>query len=271
MKLKFTIFAPLLLLATQAYAQTDDAAAEMARKAQDPLGDVQAIMTDNTIAFGASEEDDVIYNLQLQPVYAIKNDTKFNMIARAVIPIIGIEEGSYWPPLGQAPQDGGSHWGLSDIMLQYFFSPKSEGTWKYGFGPQVSIDTSKSERQKGPGNGAGIAAVVFGGVGNWALGSILMQHWGDDDFNVATVQLIAMYNFESLPGAYMGYNNSISINWEANSDNKYTVPLGATAGRTILLKSGNGLDFSGGIYGMVAQPEDSPDWQLKLGVSYFFN
>jgi len=261
-----------LLLTTQAYAQSDDdAAREMARKAQDPLGDIRAIMNDNTIGFGAAEDDDIIFNLQLQPVYAIKNNTKYNMIARAVIPILGLEEGTYWPPLGQPPQAGGSHWGLSDIMLQYFFSPKSEGNWKYGFGPQVSLDTSSSDRQKCPGYGAGIAAVVFGGVGNWALGSILMQHWGEDDFNAATVQLIAMYNFDSIPGAYMGYNNAININWEANSSNKYTVPLGVTAGRTILLKSGNGLDFSGGIYGMLAQPEDSPDWQLKLGVSYFFN
>jgi hypothetical protein len=48
-------------------------------------------------------------------------------------------------------------------------------------------------------------------------------------------------------------------------------PLGVTAGRTILLKSGNGLDISGGVYGMAAQPENSADWQLKLGLSYFFN
>jgi hypothetical protein len=42
---------------------------EMARKAQDPLGDIRALMTDNTIAFGGGEsEDDITYGFQLQPV-----------------------------------------------------------------------------------------------------------------------------------------------------------------------------------------------------------
>ena len=94
-----TVLSTTLLLATQAYAQTDDEAArEMARKAQDPLGDIRAIMNDNTIGFGASEDDNVIYNLQLQPVYAIKNNTKYNMIARAVIPILGLDIPDF-PPL----------------------------------------------------------------------------------------------------------------------------------------------------------------------------
>ncbi|MEA2114831.1 MAG: hypothetical protein U9P36_05545, partial [Thermodesulfobacteriota bacterium] len=58
-----------------AMADTEaDAAAEMARKAQDPLGDVKAVMTDNTIGFGGGPEDDTAYGFQIQPVYAIEND-----------------------------------------------------------------------------------------------------------------------------------------------------------------------------------------------------
>ena len=34
-----------------ALAQTEEEVAAFARKAQDPLGDVKALMTDNTIAF----------------------------------------------------------------------------------------------------------------------------------------------------------------------------------------------------------------------------
>ena len=41
----------IMMAATPLMAQDDDAAAEMARKAQDPLGSVRALMTDNTIAF----------------------------------------------------------------------------------------------------------------------------------------------------------------------------------------------------------------------------
>ena len=253
-------------------AQDDDALAEMARKAQDPLGDVKAIMTDNTIAFDGGPDDDTSYGFQIQPVYSIDNNTRFNMIARAVIPVIGVEPGVVLPPIGPEPRpDSDSKWGIGDTILQYFFSPKSDATWKWGIGPQVSLKTRTGDRQAGPGMGAGVAAVVFGGMGNWALGVIGMQHWGEDNFNVGTLQAIAMYNFESMPGVYLGYNNSITYNWEASSGNELTLPLGATFGRTLLLGSGNGLDLNVGAYWLAEHPENAPQWQFKFGVSYYFN
>lgn len=249
-----------------------DAVAEMARKAQDPLGDVKAIMTDNTIGFGGGPEDDTAYGFQIQPVYSIKNNTDFNMIARAIIPIVGVEPGVTLPRISPDPlPKEGNRWGLSDIMLQYFFSPKATEGFKWGVGPQVSLRTRTSERQAGPGWGGGLAGVIFGGTGNWALGAIASQHWGQEDFSLATVQPIILYNFEKLPGAYVGYNNSMSYNWKAGSGDKFTLPLGLTAGRTILLGNGDGLDLSIGAYSLAVRPDEGPVWQFKFGISYFFN
>jgi len=267
------VFVFVMLTAVgQANAQDEDALAEMARKAQDPLGNVKALMTDNTIAFDGGHDDDTSFGFQFQPVYAIDNPSNWNMIARAVIPVIGVEPGVVIPPLGPEPRpDDGNNWGIGDTTVQYFFSPKSDSTWKWGVGPQVSLKTHSSSQQAGPGWGAGLAGVVFGGVGNWALGSIVMQHWGEDDFELATVQLIAMYNFASKPGTYLGYNNAITYNWQADSGNRTTIPLGATYGRTLLLGSGNGLDLNIGGYYLVERMQDAPRWQLKFGISYYFN
>ena len=264
---------PLMFMAVSTQAD-DSALAEMARKAQDPLGDVKAIMTDNTIAFDGGEDgDDTSYGFQIQPVYAIENDTSFNMIARAVIPIIGVDPGVVLPPLGPEPRpDEGDQWGLSDSIVQYFFSPKGDGSLKWGIGPQVSLKTRTSDQQAGPGWGAGLAGVIFTGVGNWSLGAIAMQHWGEEDnFSRATIQGIVTYNFESMPGAYIGYNNAATYNWKADSGDKLTLPLGLTVGRTILLGYGDGLDFSIGAYDLVERPENASEWLLKLGLSYFFN
>jgi len=269
------IYLLALLLAgytVPAFGQDDDALAELARKAQDPLGNVRAIMTDNAIAFDGGPDDDTSYAFQIQPVYAIQNESKWNMIARGIIPIMGFEPGVVFPPLGPEPRpDDGSSWGISDSLFQFFFSPKSDGSIKWGIGPQVSLKTRTSDRQAGPGWGAGLAAVVFGGVGDWALGAIGMQHWGEDDFSVGTLQLIAMYNFPNSPGTYIGYNNAITFNWEATSSNKVTLPLGLTYGKTMLLGSGNGLDLNIGAYSLVERPDNAPEWQLKIGASYYFN
>ena len=98
-----------------ANAQNADALAEMARKAQDPLGNVQALMTDNTIAFDGGPDDDTSYGFQLQPVYAIQNDSNWNMIARGIIPIMGFEPGVVIPPIGPDPRPtSGSDWGIGD-------------------------------------------------------------------------------------------------------------------------------------------------------------
>ena len=210
-----------LLGCVGAHAQDNEALLEMARKAQDPLGNVKALMTDNTIAFDGGPTDDTSYNFQFQPVYAIDNPTRFNIIARAVIPVIGVDPGVVYPPIGPDPRPpNGDNWGLSDIMLQYFFSPKSDAGVKWGVGPQASLRTRSSDRQAGPGWGGGVAGVIFGGVGDWALGAIGMQHWGEDGFSLGTVQATAIYNLPSIPGAYVGYNNSISYNWDASSGNR---------------------------------------------------
>ena len=255
-----------------AQAQDEAALAEFARKAQDPLGDVKALMTDNTIAFDGGPNEDTSYGFQLQPVYAVDNETSWNIILRGIVPVAGLEPGVVVPPIGPEPRPpAGSTWGISDSIFQVFFSPKSDAAWKWGIGPQVSLKTSTSDRLDGAGWGAGLAGVVFGGVGDFALGVVAMQHWGEDDFEVATIQPIIMYNFPGMPGYYLGYNNSLTYNRKATSGNKWQVPLGLTFGRTLLMGNGDGLDLSIGVYDLPKSPEGSSSWQLKFGISVFFN
>ena len=245
---------------------------EMARKAQDPLADIRAVMTDNTIAFKGGD-DDTSYGFQIQPVYSIQNETSVNMIFRAVVPILGIEPGVYTPITGPDPRSpSGSTWGLGDSIVQYFFSPKTDGALKWGLGPQVSLDTSTNEGLSGPKWGAGVAGVIFGGSEHWSYGAVAMQHFGNSgDFSLLTIQPIVLYNFVRRPGAYIGYNNSIAVDWKVPSGDDVTLPLGVTYGQTMLLKNGNGFDVSGGLYGLAVRPDQGPKWQIKFGLSWFFN
>jgi len=245
---------------------------EAARKASDPLGSVKALMSDNTVAFKAGEsEDDTTYAFQLQPAYSIPNSTSLNMIARAVVPVLGVEPGVVVPPIGGEPRpEGASTWGLSDSYLQFFVSPKTDGSLKWGVGPQLSLKTRTSDRQAGPGWGAGVGAVIFGAAGQLSYGALVAQHWGDD-FSLLTIQPIVVYIFKSLPGAYVGYNNSMTYNWKASEGNAFTMPLGLTFGKAVVRGNGDFWDLSVGVYPLAVRPERAPKWQLKLGVSYFFN
>ena len=252
-------------------AQTDEELAEFARKAQDPLADVKALMTDNTIAFNGGVEESTSYSFQLQPVYSTSGEA-WNTIFRGIVPIAGIEPTVVVPPIGPEPRPpGGSTWGLSDSIVQVFFSPKSDDAWKWGIGPQVSLDTSTTDRLAGAGWGYGAAAVLFGGVGNLAIGVLGMYHWGEGDYEVGTIQPILLYNFPNAPGWYLGYNNSLTYNRKAESGSKWQIPLGLTVGKTLLLGNKDGLDLSLGAYDLTEAPELGSSWQLKFGISYFFN
>ena len=88
-------------------------------------------MTDNDINFNTGEdEDETSYGFQLQPVYAVPfQDLGFNLVNRAVIPILGMAEGGQKPILGDEPS-GSDTWGLNDSLLQFFFSPRTDDPWK---------------------------------------------------------------------------------------------------------------------------------------------
>jgi len=263
-----------LALAGPARAQQLTPEEEMARKAADPLGDVRALMTDNTIALqGGKNKDDTTFGFQLQPVYTIPNETSLNIIARAIVPIIGVEPGVVVPPIGPTPRpDRDSKWGISDTVAQLFFSPKTDASVKWGVGPQVSLKTHTSDRTAGPGWGGGFAGVVFASAGQWSLGAVAMQHWGEKGaYSILTVQPIAIYLIKSLPGVYVGYNNAMTYDWKASSGNAFTLPLGLTFGKTLVVGDGDGLDLSAGVYPLAVRPDHAPKWQVKFGVSYFFN
>ena len=91
-------------------AQDDDALRETPRKAQSPLDDVKAMMTNNTIAFGGGGADDIAHSLKLEPTYSIENQIRLILITSAALPILGIEPAVVMPSLSRRrrPADHGS-------------------------------------------------------------------------------------------------------------------------------------------------------------------
>ena len=109
----------------------------MARKLQDPLANISAVMTDNDVLFktGIEGADETSYSVQIQPVQAFSFDEAgFNLIARAVVPILGLAPTAQKPPgIDQPlPPSEALTWGLSDITTQFFFSPKSTSALEVG-------------------------------------------------------------------------------------------------------------------------------------------
>lgn len=270
----FFILASFFLLTSQVIA---DDAAEMARKLQNPLASIKAVMTDNTIGYNTGTDEGTSYGFQIQPVYAIDYPEKgFTFIPRAVIPVTGLEPGTKTRFTGEdgnpTPSGSGRVWGIGDSMLQFFFAPHSKREWKWGVGPQFSVPTHTNDKLKGPDWGAGLAGVITGNITeSLSFSGIIGNHWSfDGNFNVATIQPIFFYNISSMPGTYVGYNATISADWNADNSNRWTVPLGVTLGKTFSVGGGHAFDVSAGPYYNVERPDGAADWMLRFGLSWLF-
>ena len=246
----------------------------MARKLQNPLANIKAVMTDNAIGFNTGTDNGTSYGFQIQPVYAMDfPDKGFTFIPRGVIPILGLEPGARVPRI----VDGGvpgtdSVWGLGDSIFQTFFAPHTENKVKWGLGPQLSLPTATDSRLAGPGWGAGIGGVITGAFSEeLSYAALISNHWSfNDGYNVLTVQPMLYYNIAAVSGMVLSYNAPISYDWNASSGNEWTVPLGLTVGRTFAMKGGHGLDLSIGGYYNVVRPDGAADWQMRFGVTWIF-
>ncbi len=244
---------------------------EMAKKLQDPLANIKALMTDNDISFNAgSKEDEFQYGFQFQPVYAMPFEEKgFNLINRAVIPVLGIPGGGQRPILGDPTSESDDYtWGLSDTMLQFFFNPRNDSAWKWGLGPAISLPTRTDDELKGPGWGAGPIAVLVGGFGDNLSTSFIAGHvWGEENgFSTSTLQPMIFYN---LPNAWnIHYNKSITYDCTADeSSNAWTVPVGLAIGKLFSL-GGHGIEFFAGPYYNAVRPDGAAEWTIKWGINW---
>ncbi len=249
-----------------------DASCVAARKAANPLADIKAIITDNTVSYQTGTNSEDSYNFQLQPVYALPISSNANLVIRGIVPFLGVQPGAALPPgiPGPSPNSGLVE-GLGDTTVQLFYAPTpGENGLALGFGGQVSLPTRSNSSLAGAGWGAGPAFVLFGQTGNLSWGGVLGHMWGEEKFSTSVLQPIITYGLGK--GWYVGYNNVISYNWNAPSSSEaLQVPIGLYGGRTIALNDeGSAVDLNIGYYGIRRTPAGGPDSQFKFGISYFF-
>lgn len=247
-----------------------DSAMEMAKKMQDPLANIAAVMTDNDILFETGD-DETSYSFQLQPVKAWSFDEQgFNFIARASIPYMGMAPESQKPNVDDPLPAGGDHtWGFGDIVTQFYFSPKSEDPWKWGAGPIISWKTRTNDNLAGAGWGGGVSGVLVGNLSeNVSSAFIANQLWGDGGFNTSSIQPMIFYNVPSMPGVTLQYNATTSYAWNASSGNEWTVPLGVGVSKMFDMGSGYGIETGIGYYNNMVKPDGAADWKINWTVNF---
>jgi len=262
--LSWAVFILILINTTTHSFGQETSDTDLAKKTQNPISDLISVPFQNNFNFGVGPDDDMQYILNIQPIYPVRLTEDWNLINRVIAPII------YQPEL--APGIG-KEFGLGDIVYQGFFAPAKPGKIIWGAGPVISFPTATDEVLGTEKWSLGPTAVALTMKGPWVVGALAYNLWsvgGDDDrddVNFFLFQYFINYNFPG--GLYLTTAPIITADWEADSDDRWTVPFGGGIGK--VLRIGKlPVNTSISAYYNVEHPDNGPEWQARLQFQFLF-
>jgi hypothetical protein len=231
---------------------------ELAKAAQNPVADLISLPLQNNTNFDWGPDDDTQNVLNIQPVIPFQLSEDWNLITRTILPVIS-----------QPVPGGDDEFGLGDTLFTGFFSPRESSGLIWGVGPAVLLPTSTDDALGAGEWGAGPAAVALTMTGPWVVGGLINNVWSFDsgEVNLMTFQPFVNYNLDG--GWYLVTAPIVTANWEADSDERWTVPLGGGFGRTF--RAGKlPLNCNLQYYNNVEHPTFGAEWQLRIQVQMLF-
>ena len=234
---------------------------ELARAAQNPVASMISVPFQSNTNFNFGPQEKTQNVLNIQPVIPFELSEDWNLITRTIVPVVS-------QPALTPEQD--REFGLGDTLFSAFLSPKDSGQLIWGVGPALLLPTSTDD-QLGAGEwGAGPSAVVLTIRGPWVVGSLFSNVWsftGDEQVNLFTWQYFVNYNLDD--GWYLTSAPVITADWEADSDNTWTVPFGGGFGK--IFRIGNQpMNASLATYYNVEKPDFGADWQIRAQLQFLF-
>lgn len=202
------------------------------------------------------------YNLNFQPVMPVSLTKDINLITRPVIQVYNSV------PFSSSSGADERTTNFGDWTQLELFSPANSGEWLLGAGPTFifptagSVYTGQGKWQVGP------ALVVAYMTKKFIVGVFPQQWWsyaGDPSRpSTSQMNLQPIFSLFFDGGWNVGYSGNITANWEAPSNNRWTVPIGIGVGK--VLKLGR-LPVKVGLAGqyMVKQPDPvGQKWNIQI-------
>ena len=272
----FTLFLILIFSTGTALGQ-EQSQEDLAKQAQNPIANMISLPLQNNTNFGIGPDEDEVQNvLNIQPVIPFSITENINLITRTILPVVT-------QPDFYTGEEDGSITGLGDITFSAFFSPKDSTKLTWGVGPIFLFPTatdgflgaqspSGGESLGADKWGAGLSLIGLVMPGKWVIGSLISNVWsfagsGDQDVNLFTWQYFINYNLPK--GWYLTSAPILTANWEADSDNTWTIPFGGGFGKLFSIGT-QPINAQLSAYYNVEKPEFGPDWQLRFQVQFLF-
>ena len=204
-------------------------AEELAKLAQNPVGNLISLPFQNNTNLNFGPEKGTQNVLNIQPVIPISVSSEWNVITRTILPVISM------PSLG--PGDSRTD-GTGDTVFTAFLSPAKPGHWIWGAGPVVQLPTN-SNRELGNKNwGLGPSFVVLhmDHGDPWVYGALMNNIWSvsgnktGGSYNNGLIQPFVNYNFKG--GLYLTSAPILTVDWNADTARSGPCRLAAASARS---------------------------------------
>lgn len=250
--------------AMPAYAELS--AEDLAKIAQNPVGNLISVPFQNNTNLNFGPEKRTQNILNIQPVVPISINDDWNIITRTILPVIS------QPALGP---DDGSVSGVGDLQFNAFLSPAKPGNWIWGAGAIVQAPTQSNAKLGNDNWGLGPTFVVLHleKGSPWVYGVLVNNVWSltsnkeGGSYSNGIVQPFLNYNFEG--GLYLTTSPILTLNWKADSSQKWTVPVGGGVGKIFHIgKLPVNTQLSA--YYNVVRPDFGANWQIRAQIQLMF-
>ncbi len=236
----------------------------MQRIRQNPLSGLRSLYTqyETTTVDGKSANV-----LSLQPVWPFPVGDDWKVITYTIVP--GAE-------IPGATRGESTATGLGNVLFNGFFRPRAQqGSFVWGFGPSVALPTRTDPRLGSSALSAGPALLLFDVVGDWSGGVVVQNDWslggsGANRVNQFGLQYFVNYN---LPhGWALESNSTITADWLARPDDRWTVPVGGGLSKTFQI-GGSGLFYNASLQGFynVIRPSYGDGWTVIAQFQIIFS
>jgi hypothetical protein len=270
---KITFMLAVAAAATVGAALSALAADDLRQASQNPVADLISVPFQNNTNFGVGKLDNTQNILNIQPVIPVHLNQDWNLVTRWIMPV------TYQPPFFAGDT---TDFGLGDLTPELFISPKNPIPLApglglvWGVGPAFQLPTATDSRL-GSGKwsaGPGLVALLLSQKPNVVTGFVVNNLWsfaGDEDrANVNLMTLQPFFNYNLPEGWYLTTSPLITADWEADSKNRWTVPVGGGFGRVFKIGS-QPVNAQLTAYDNVVSPQvTGADWQLRSEFTFLF-
>jgi hypothetical protein len=256
-QLQFIVTVFFLIAATALQAQQSQE--ELSQQAANPIANLMSFPFQNNTDFGLGEFNRTRNVLNVQPVIPLAGG---KLITRTIIPFV-------WLPDITA-ESGSFSSGLSDITFTAFYVLPSGGGATVGIGPVLDIPTGGDLRGSKKWN-LGPSVVALAQPGDWTLGILANNVWsvaGSSDRADVNRGLLQYFIVRQLGnGWYVNSAPIITVNWKADSGQRWVVPFGVGGGKLIFLGK-LPVNVQSQVYYNVVKPDIGPEWTLRVQMQF---